>query len=76
MPRREKEPISRHHFWIYQRDYTRLKEFFENSIGMSNAVRQILRNYLNRMESKAEAIARHPIAMAEVDFREVEDDEQ
>jgi hypothetical protein len=58
MPKRETEQLKRVHLWIYERDYDRLHAFFDGRIKISDAVRQILHNYLNQIEAKAGAVAR------------------
>lgn len=58
MPKRETEQLKRIHLWIYERDYDRLHTYFDGRIKISDAVRQILHNYLNQIEAKAGAVAR------------------
>ena len=58
MPKRETEELKRIHLWIYERDYERLHTYFDGRIKISDAVRQILHNYLNQIEAKAGAVAR------------------
>lgn len=51
---REGEPQVRVHIWVYERDYEKLKVLYGNTIGLSKAVRTILRKFLNGLEAKAQ----------------------
>lgn len=52
MSKRSAEPMVRAHLWIGVRDLERLDTFF-GTVNRSEAVRNILRLYLNRIEAKA-----------------------
>ncbi len=54
MPRIESEPCERMHVLLYTTDAARLKELYADNVGVSKAVRSIIRMYLKRLEEKLE----------------------
>lgn len=49
---KETEEIERIHVLVYKRDADWYRARFESTIGVSKAVRDILRNYRSRVEEK------------------------
>lgn len=61
MPARETEPLVRAHIWLYARDWERVKELFDSTVGASKAVRAMVRTTLRQLEAKSSAQARSTI---------------
>lgn len=51
MPRTESEPLKRIHLWLYESDVDKLQSLFKNSMGMSRAVRTIVRKFIKQIEA-------------------------
>jgi hypothetical protein len=52
MPKRETEELARCHMWLFADDIVWLKARCEHSIGVSEAVRTLVRAYRQRVEAK------------------------
>ena len=60
MVRRNDEPKTRKHIWMYDRDIERLESMYAPNLTLSDAVRAIVRAHLNAIEAKALASAKAP----------------
>lgn len=58
MPRTETEEIQRVHLWLYARDVERINELFGKNIGISRAIRMMVRKFLNQIDAKAQLEAK------------------
>lgn len=54
---REGEELKRIHLWLYTRDIDRLHALYGSTVGISKAVRLMVRKFLDNLEAKAAAIA-------------------
>jgi hypothetical protein len=53
MPKRENEPLVRKHVILFQSDWDRIEEEFQNrSVGASYAIRTIVRAYFRRIDEE------------------------
>jgi hypothetical protein len=56
MPKKEIEPVVRVHIWIYEKDWEELKQIYGSTTGPSKAIRAIVRNLLNQIRNRVEAV--------------------
>lgn len=56
-PKREDdgEPLERVHLMLFEKDVARLQRYFAPNVGMSKAVRVIVRDYLDRFDQKVDS---------------------
>lgn len=54
MPRSVDEPVERIHVMIYKSDAEQLKELFGETVGVTKAIRLIVRQYLKRLSERLE----------------------
>ena len=59
MPRREDEEIERVHVTIYSSDAARLRELYGEGIGISKAVRKMIRAALKKIGERQAQAYRH-----------------
>lgn len=52
MPRSLAEPTKRYHVHIYKTDYDRLVELHGDNVGVSNAIRMLIRSYLQEVAAR------------------------
>lgn len=52
MPRRETEPLTRAHVWLFTDDLQWLKERYSDNAGVSKALRSLIRGFRKRVEDK------------------------
>lgn len=57
MSRRETEAVSRHHVWLFDDDWQWLLDYYQSKMGVSRAIRVIIRNYRRNLEARAAAEA-------------------
>lgn len=48
------DPKKRVHVLVYERDWDRLGELYGSAVKRGNVIRMLLRDFLRRLESKAE----------------------
>jgi hypothetical protein len=56
MPRREAEPTDRYHVFLYASDIEWLNATYGGTIGVSKAVRMMVRGFRRKVEAKAQDI--------------------
>ncbi len=54
MPRIIDEPVERIHVMLYKSDADQLKKLFGESVGVTKAIRLIIRQYLKRLSERLE----------------------
>lgn len=75
MPKRESAPIQRAHVWLFADDIRWLNETYGHSIGMTKAVRTIVRGFRQRVEAQAaQAQDADPIPTTPVSLESIADD--
>jgi hypothetical protein len=74
MPRIESEKVVRKHLHVYEDDWTWLEATFGESIGISKAVRTIIRKFRQQAEAKGAQTVAKPLDTT-VELTEVLDDE-
>ena len=52
MPTQPAESLQRVHITLYESDVTKINALFGDSIGLSKAVRSMVRNYLKKLDQK------------------------
>lgn len=50
----EREETMRVHIFVYKEDYERIKELYGDTIGVSKAIRTMLRKFLRTVDAKTE----------------------
>ena len=63
MPKRESQPITRAHVWLFIDDLRWLRETYGGTIGVAKAVRTIVRAFRLKVEDKARQVADEPITL-------------
>jgi len=63
MPKREREPITRVHMHIFSADLEKLHLLYGDTVGVSKAVREIVRTFIKRqIDNKVDsALSREPV---------------
>jgi hypothetical protein len=56
MPRRETEPTSRTHVFLYDSDIEWLKSTYGDNIGVARAVRMMVRGFRRKVEAKTQDV--------------------
>lgn len=54
MPRRETEPTDRYHVFLYASDIEWLNANYGGTIGVSKAIRMMIRGFRRKVEAKAQ----------------------
>lgn len=75
MPKRESEPLERVHLTLFSSDLAWLRTHYgENQLGISKAVRAMIRSTIKKMEEKL-AAKRQPVHLEDSDFPELPEEE-
>lgn len=67
MPRKESEEVVRKHLWVYEDDWAWLEAMYGQNVGVSKAVRTIIRQFRKQAEAKASAVAK-PMEVSDVEL--------
>lgn len=68
MPRKETEDTCRKHIWVFQSDWEWLEGHFGSTVGISRAIRHIIRTFRKQMEAKALTNAQHLAPADDIDI--------
>lgn len=53
MAKKSNEDLTRVHIWLKTDDVAKLHQYFDDTLGFSNAVRTMVSQYIRRLEAKA-----------------------
>ncbi len=56
MPKKELEPTTRVHLWLFAKDWEDLTMIYGPTMGPSKAIRTIVRNFLTGIRSRVDAV--------------------
>ena len=66
MARRKGEPKQRVHIWLRERDIERIHELFDQNVGFSGAIQQMVSQCLAAIDAAVEAQASSPQVTVDV----------
>lgn len=70
MPKKSKKPLERHHVHLYEGDWEELQGIFNDSIGPSGAIREMVRKMLLKFRERR---SEQPVSIGEIDISELKE---